>query len=127
MSRLPAGPAVRLAEELLARAGCADSARPWVLRTRSGGHRSIDFAALERHVHELDLSEEAVARVALSLATGLPIDLRAALGYLTRDHAELVMTVVACVGGHDRTASRVRVSADRRSVETVPPLGSWAP
>ncbi|WP_139344529.1 hypothetical protein [Rathayibacter sp. VKM Ac-2630] len=126
MSRPPAGGSVRLAEELLARAGCAGSARPWVLRSRSGEHPAIDFDALERHVHRLDLSEEAVARVALSLATGRPVDLRAALGYLTRDHAALVMIAVACAGGHDRAGSRIRVIDDERRVETAPPLGSWA-
>ena len=125
MSSLPAGPSVRLAEELLARAGCAGSAQPWVLRAGAGEHPSIDFGALERHVHRLDLSEEAVARIALSLATGRPVDLRAALGYLTRDHAALVMTAVACAGGHDRTGSRILVVDDERRVETVPPLSSW--
>ncbi|MWV50679.1 hypothetical protein GRS96_15510 [Rathayibacter sp. VKM Ac-2803] len=118
-----AGPSVELAEELLGRAGCLRPEHPWVLT--AGDAPVVDFALLERHACLLDLSEEAVVRIALSLATGRPVDLRSALGYLTRDHAELVMTAVACAGGHDRAAGRIRVVDGQRLVEIAPPLGSW--
>ncbi|WKK71901.1 hypothetical protein Q0F99_01760 [Rathayibacter oskolensis] len=118
-----AGPALGVAEELLARAGCLRPGYPWV--RGAAGSPVVDLALLETHAGLLDLSEEAVVRIALSLATGRPVDLRSALGYLTRDHAELVMTAVACAGGHDRAASRIRVVDGERHVEIAPPLAAW--
>ncbi|KQQ05054.1 MULTISPECIES: hypothetical protein [unclassified Rathayibacter] len=124
-SRPLAGPSVGTAEELLSRAGCLRPEHPWVLGTRADGQPMVDFGVLDREAGVLDLSEEAVARIALSLATGRPVDLRSALGYLTRDHAELVMTAVACAGGHDRAGSRIRLVGGERRVENAPPLGAW--
>ena len=118
-----ATPAVALAQELLLRTGCARPGLPWVRESAAGS--AVDLAVLERGAHLLDLSEEAVARIALSLATGRPVDLRAAFGHLTRDHAEAVMIAVAVAGGHDRVESRVVVVDGERRVESVPPLGVW--
>jgi len=116
------GPVVVVAEELLLRSGCLRPEHPWVL---TGPGPSVDFSLLEKHAHLLDLSEEGVARVALSLASGRPVDLRSALGWLSRDHAELVMTAVACAGGHDRPESRIRLVDGERRVESVAPLALW--
>ncbi|NRD08316.1 hypothetical protein [Rathayibacter agropyri] len=121
MSLALAGPAVHAAEQLLARSGCLRSEHPWV----TSGAAEVDFLALAEHAGVLDLSEEAVARVALSLATGRPVDLRFAFGHLTRDHAELVMIAVAAAAGHDRLSSRIHVVGDERRLETVPPLAVW--
>lgn len=124
--RLPlAGPAVRIAEELLLRAGCLRRDLPWVMGPATGAGPMVDFTLLAEHAGRLDLSEEGVVRVALSLATGRPVDLRSALSWLSRDHAELVMTAVACASGHDRDGSRIRVVDGERRVESVPPLGAW--
>lgn len=114
-------PVPEVAQELLARAGCLRPEHPWT----TGASPAIDFGLLEQHAHLLDLSEEGVARVALSLATGRPVDLRSALGWLSRDHAELVMTAVACAAGHDRPESRIRLVEGERRVESVPPLAHW--
>ena len=119
----PAGPAAPLAEKLLLLAGCLRPEHPWT--TGAGEHPTVDFALLEEHAHLLDLSEEGVARVALSIATGRPVDLRSALGWLSRDHAELVMTAVAAAGGHDRPESRIGLVSGERRVESVPPLARW--
>ncbi|QHC59565.1 hypothetical protein [Rathayibacter sp. VKM Ac-2760] len=116
-------PAVSLARELLRRTGCARSGLPWVVPADGGC--AVDLALLERGAHLLDPSEEAVARIALSLATGRPVDLRSAFGHLTRDHAEAVMTAVAGAGGHDRVESRIAVVDGERRVESVPPLAVW--
>ncbi|KZX20944.1 hypothetical protein [Rathayibacter tanaceti] len=113
----------RVAEQLLAQAGCLRVESPWVSGPESA--LSVDFAVLAEHAGALDLSEEAVARIAHSLATGRPVDLRSAFGHLTRDHAQLVMTAVAVAGGHDREGCRVRVDGGDRCVESVPPLAAW--
>ena len=116
-------PAVALAQELLLRTGCARAGLPWVCESAAGP--AVDLAHLERGAHLLDLSEEAVARIALSIATGRPVDLRSAFGHLTRDHAEAVMIAVASAGGHDRVESRIVVVDGERRVDSVPPLAAW--
>lgn len=112
---------MQVAEQLLARSGCLRPEYPWATNVDA----EVDFSALAEHAGVLDLSEEAVARVALSLATGRPVDLRLAFGHLTRDHAELVMIAVAAAAGHDRVSSRIHVVGDDRRLETVPPLAVW--
>lgn len=117
-------PAMRAAEELIARAGWE---RRWRRDPEGPGSSSLDLAALERDANTLDLSEESVVRIAISMATGHPVDLRSAFGHLTRDHAELVMIAVACAGGHDREEYRIIVAGQQRRVATVAPLGQWMP
>lgn len=119
----PVGPSVRIAEELLRRAGCLGSEHPRI--PDSAGTPLVDLDLLAESAHLLDLSEEGVVRVAVSLATGRPVDLRSALGFLSRDHAELVMIAVAAAGGHDRVESRIGLVDGQRRVESVPPLGVW--
>ncbi|NRG40073.1 hypothetical protein HRK28_03975 [Rathayibacter sp. VKM Ac-2835] len=118
-----AAPSVALAQELLRRTGCARPGLPWVVGTDAGP--VVDLVLLRCGVHLLDLSEEAVARIALSIATGRPVDLRSAFAHLTRDHAEAVMIAVASAGGHDRVESRIVLVDGERRVESVPPLGVW--
>lgn len=114
-----------VAEELLARAGCAQKWRPWVMTRGRHSATSIDFETLEHNAHTLDLSEEGVARIAVSLATSRRIDLHSALMFLTRDHTELVMTAVVYAAGHHQAGSRITVRGTRRQVEDVPPLAAW--
>lgn len=116
---------VRASRELLARAGLAHSSRPWVISARDGSH-SIDYDVLTAHAHDLDLSEECIARIAASLATGVEVNLHCAIGYLTRDHAALVMTAIACASGHDRPETRITSTIEgRRHLEDAPALDSW--
>ncbi|MBF4461788.1 MULTISPECIES: hypothetical protein [unclassified Rathayibacter] len=117
-----ASPVVRVAEELLRRAGCLRREHPW---SPDASRATVDFALLAEQAGVLDLSEEAVARIALSLATGRPVDLRRAAGFLTRGHAELVMVAIAIAAGHDRATSRIRVVGEERRVEVAPPLAVW--
>ncbi|PPG52308.1 MULTISPECIES: hypothetical protein [unclassified Rathayibacter] len=119
------GPGLEAAEQLLARAGCLRPEHPWMVGEDTAAAPRIDFAVLADRACLLDLSEEAVARIAVSLATGRPVDLRSAFGHLTRDHAQLVMIALAVAGGHDRVGSRIRVVGDERRVETAPPLAVW--
>ncbi|PPF19828.1 MULTISPECIES: hypothetical protein [unclassified Rathayibacter] len=120
-----AGPGLEAAEQLLVRAGCLRPEHSWAAGAATEAAPRIDFAVLAEQACLLDLSEEAVARIAVSLATGRPVDLRSAFGHLTRDHARLVMTAVAAAAGHDRVSSRIRVVGDERRVETAPPLAVW--
>lgn len=123
-SQIRALPAVHAAEELLARAGWD---RHWRKGPTEPTSIPIDFLAAERDAVRFDLSEESVIRIAISMATGNPVDLRSAFGHLTRDHAALVMTAIACASGHDGEEYRVTTIDDVRRVETVPPLGKWGP
>ncbi|AND17146.1 hypothetical protein C5C18_03135 [Rathayibacter tritici] len=125
MNPVLAGPGLRAAEQLLVRAGCLRPEHPWTSGPATAAAPRIDFAVLAEQACLLDLSEEAVARIAVSLATGRAVDLRSAFGHLTRDHAALVMTAVAVACGHDQVSSRIRVVGEERRVETVLPLADW--
>lgn len=84
--------------ELLIRAGFADADHPWV---RSGPHGTwIDPIALTERSSGLSGGERRLIAIAISLMTGVAVDLRDAAVGLDARWLRLALAAIAHAGGH---------------------------
>jgi len=110
--------------ELLIRTQRVYENAPWVEYT-SADRAYIDTSKLTEHMGAWSGGEQRVARIALSLMSGSPVDLREELAGLDREYLSLVLAAVAHAGGSHEQSEPTFEEGGYRGNTSLPALYEW--
>lgn len=113
------------AVELLIHGGLAYSGAPWVRTDHGWDTSAVDFDRLGYELGALSGGEQRLARIASSLAQGVPVDLREDIAGLDLAHTRWVMTAVAHAAGFTEPGKTIEEVDGMPTFVSYPALATW--